>query len=136
MGRTRARTAEGIVLEVRLLGDMQVRLHGAVVPVTSGRKRLLARLALAEGRFVPVAQLIDDLWEERPPDSAMNALQVHVSGCASCSGRQLSRREAAPMPLMTRRSSTPRSSARKLPKVLVPHRPGTRRRLAGGWIAD
>jgi predicted ATPase/DNA-binding SARP family transcriptional activator len=73
--------AEGTVLEVRLLGDVQVRLHGAVVPVVSGRQRmLLARLALAGGRFVPVAQLIDDLWEDRPPDSAVNALQVYVSG--------------------------------------------------------
>jgi predicted ATPase/DNA-binding SARP family transcriptional activator len=70
----------GAVLELRLLGDMQVRLHGAVVTVVSGRQRLLlARLALAEGRFVQVAQLIDDLWEDRPPDSATNALQVYVS---------------------------------------------------------
>ena len=68
------------LLELQLLGDMQVRLGGTVITVVSGRQRLLlARLALAEGRFVQVAQLIDDLWEDRPPDSAPNALQVYVS---------------------------------------------------------
>ena len=59
---------------------MQVRLRGAVITVVSARQRLLlARLALAEGRFVQVSQLIDDLWEDQPPASAMNALQVYVS---------------------------------------------------------
>jgi predicted ATPase/DNA-binding SARP family transcriptional activator len=68
------------LLELRLLGDMQVTVGGAVITVVPGRQRLLlARLALAEGRFVQVAQLIDDLWEDRPPDSATNALQVYVS---------------------------------------------------------
>jgi predicted ATPase/DNA-binding SARP family transcriptional activator len=68
------------LLELRLLGEMQVRLGGTVITVVSGRQRLLlARLALAEGRFVQVGQLIDDLWEDRPPDSAPNALQVYVS---------------------------------------------------------
>jgi len=68
------------VLDLRLLGDMQVRLGGTVIAVVPGRQRLLlARLAFAEGRFVQVAQLIDDLWEDRPPDSAANALQVYVS---------------------------------------------------------
>jgi predicted ATPase/DNA-binding SARP family transcriptional activator len=69
------------LLELRLLGDMQVRLGGTVVTIVSGRQRLLlARLALAGRRFVPVSQLIDDLWEDRPPGSATNALQVYVSG--------------------------------------------------------
>ncbi len=68
------------MLEVRLLGDMRVSLDGAVITVIPGRQRLLlARLALAEGRFVQVSQLIDDLWEDQPPDSALNALQVYVS---------------------------------------------------------
>jgi predicted ATPase/DNA-binding SARP family transcriptional activator/Tfp pilus assembly protein PilF len=69
------------LLELRLLGEMQVRLDGAEVSVASGRQRLLlARLALAEGRFVPASQLIAEIWEDRPPDSATNALQVYVSG--------------------------------------------------------
>lgn len=68
------------MLELQLLGELQVRLSGTVIPVLPGRQRLLlARLALAEGQFVQVAQLIDDLWEDRPPDSATNALQVYVS---------------------------------------------------------
>ena len=68
------------LLQLQLLGELQVRLSGTVIPVLPGRQRLLlARLALAEGQFVQVAQLIDDLWEDRPPDSATNALQVYVS---------------------------------------------------------
>src|SRR5690349_3668112 len=77
----RHRTCAGVgVLEIRLLGDMRVVLDGAERTVVPGRQRLLlARLTLAEGRFVQVDQLIDDLWEDRPPSSAANAVQVYVS---------------------------------------------------------
>lgn len=41
-------------------------------------RAVLARLLVARGRVVPVARLIDDLWE-RPPDDAVGALQTFVA---------------------------------------------------------
>jgi predicted ATPase/DNA-binding SARP family transcriptional activator len=67
--------------EVLLLGPVVVReQRGDVLAVGGGRERaLLARLALAAGRVVPVERLIDDVFGESPPASARNALQVYVS---------------------------------------------------------
>src|SRR5262249_11851915 len=42
-------------------------------------RTLLIRLALDPGHVVPSAQLVEAVWEEEPPDSALNALQALVS---------------------------------------------------------
>ena len=69
------------MLTVRLLGEVAVTVDGSPAPQMIGRQQaLIARLALAEARPVPVDQLIEDLWNGRPPSSAANALQVLVSG--------------------------------------------------------
>jgi hypothetical protein len=41
---------------------------------------VLAVLLLHANEVVSVDRLVDELWGERPPDSAANALQVYVSG--------------------------------------------------------
>ena len=67
-------------MEIRFLGPFDV--VDADRPISLGGRRqraLLASLALRPGKVVPVAQLIDDLWPEGPPDSAHNALQAYVS---------------------------------------------------------
>ena len=43
------------------------------------RRAVLALLALAEGRPVPVDRLVDALWPTEMPDSARQALHTHVS---------------------------------------------------------
>lgn len=51
-------------------------------PVSLGppkQRALLVRLALA-GRSVSIDRLVDDLWPERPPPTARQALQVYASG--------------------------------------------------------
>ena len=50
------------------------------VPLPSGRQRsLLALLALSGGAPLSRDRLIDELWGERPPASAVSALHVHLS---------------------------------------------------------
>lgn len=67
---------------------MQYRLLGPLEAVDDerplnlgGRKQraLLALLLLSANRVVPVDQIIDELWGECPPDTAANAVQVHVA---------------------------------------------------------
>lgn len=68
------------MLELRVLGAVRVLVDGRPVAVSAPRQRaLLARLAIADGRAVPLPRLIADLWGERAPDSAVNSLQVMVS---------------------------------------------------------
>lgn len=44
------------------------------------RRALLALLLLRPGEVLPRERLIDRLWGESPPDTAANAVQVHIHG--------------------------------------------------------
>ncbi len=67
---------------------MQVRLLGPVDVVADGgprlvrgvrRKAVLAALALHGGEVVSTGRLVDVVWGERAPQTAVNTLQSHVS---------------------------------------------------------
>jgi DNA-binding SARP family transcriptional activator len=63
-----------------LLGAIEVSVDGTSLPLGGPRQRaVLADLALHVGRAVPTAQLIDDVWGERPPVSATHTLETYVS---------------------------------------------------------
>ncbi|MFD6904695.1 BTAD domain-containing putative transcriptional regulator [Streptomyces sp. NPDC060077] len=64
----------------RILGTTQaLRPDGSAVPVGGARLRaLLTVLALRSGRTVPVAVLVDEVWDGDPPDDATGALQALV----------------------------------------------------------
>ncbi|MBP2473193.1 DNA-binding SARP family transcriptional activator [Crossiella equi] len=67
------------MLSIDLLGPLRVTDDGVVLPVTAGKQRgLLAVLAARRGELVPVDDLVDHLWADRPPPAARNALQAHV----------------------------------------------------------
>jgi DNA-binding SARP family transcriptional activator len=63
-----------------VLGPLRVELGGVVASTGGAKARvLLAMLLLTPDRVVSVERLIAGLWEEDPPDGAVNTLQVHVS---------------------------------------------------------
>jgi DNA-binding SARP family transcriptional activator len=63
-----------------LLGPFDVVDGGESVPIGGAKQRaLLAILALHANEVVSVDRLIDELWGERPPESAANTVQVYVS---------------------------------------------------------
>ncbi len=62
-----------------LLGPVEVVHRGRVVPVRSGKQRvLLAALLAGTGEVVPVEALVHYLWGDTPPSAARNTLQNHV----------------------------------------------------------
>jgi YVTN family beta-propeller protein len=66
-------------MDIRLLGAIEACADGIPLPVAGPRQRaVLADLALHAGRAVPVVQLIDDLWGDRPPASAKSTLESYV----------------------------------------------------------
>jgi DNA-binding SARP family transcriptional activator len=68
------------VLEFRILGPLEVIQDGRVVPVTGRMQRaVLALLLLEAGEVVSVDRLVDALWGERPPRTAVASLQNFVS---------------------------------------------------------
>jgi len=64
-----------------MLGSLEVRdRDGASVPLAGARLRtLLIALALAPGKLLTTAQLVDAVWGDKPPAGAVNAFQALVS---------------------------------------------------------
>jgi predicted ATPase/DNA-binding SARP family transcriptional activator len=70
----------GRVARFGVLGPLVFERDGRLVAVPSGHQRsLLALLLLAGGVPVSRDRLIDELWGDRPPPSAVSALHVHLS---------------------------------------------------------
>ncbi|HST84706.1 MAG TPA: BTAD domain-containing putative transcriptional regulator [Kineosporiaceae bacterium] len=67
-------------VQIRLLGPLEVGVAGQTRPVLGHRRRtVLAVLALQAGEIVSVDRLIDVVWGDRPPRTALNTVQSHVS---------------------------------------------------------
>jgi predicted ATPase/DNA-binding SARP family transcriptional activator len=67
-------------VRVEVLGPLRLVVDGVPVDVPGPKRRaVLALLALAEGRTVPVGHLVDALWPSEMPDSGRQALHTHVS---------------------------------------------------------
>ena len=65
--------------EFRLLGPLEVRRDGRVIPIRAGKHRtLLACLLLRANRVVPVADLVEALWGDTPPARTRGTLQTYV----------------------------------------------------------
>jgi predicted ATPase/DNA-binding SARP family transcriptional activator len=69
------------VLRFRVLGPVQLLADREPISLGGPKQRvLLAYLLLARSRFVPRAELIDAIWGEAPPASAVASLHVYVHG--------------------------------------------------------
>jgi len=67
-------------MDIRLLGPLQVEHDGAPIALGGGAQRaLLTRLALEPNRTVGIDRLVEDLWGEEPPASAVKMVHIHVS---------------------------------------------------------
>jgi len=68
-------------VDARLLGPLELEHGRAPIPLGSAvRRALLARLLLDANRTVAVDRLVDDLWGDAVPASAVKMIQIHVSG--------------------------------------------------------
>ncbi|MGW0750515.1 BTAD domain-containing putative transcriptional regulator [Streptomyces sp. NPDC002587] len=66
-------------MQIQLLGPVRVMQGGAQIDIpTAGRRAVLGLLGLASGRPVSRAELIDALWHDDPPHTAVNIIQTHV----------------------------------------------------------
>jgi DNA-binding SARP family transcriptional activator/pimeloyl-ACP methyl ester carboxylesterase len=68
-------------MEFRLLGPLEV-VDGSGKPLRLGSRKaraLLARLLIEPNRTVSVERLVDDLWGEAVPESAVKMIHIHVS---------------------------------------------------------
>src|SRR5919109_4938623 len=67
-------------VEALLLGPLEVWRRDAPLALGGpGQRALLARLLLDANRTVAVERLVDDLWGEDVPRTAVKMIHVHVS---------------------------------------------------------
>src|SRR6266436_5642771 len=71
--------AEG-VMEFLILGPLAVEDDGRTIPLAGAKQRaLLALLLLGRGRPVSTDRLIEEIWNGKPPGTALKSVQVYVS---------------------------------------------------------
>jgi DNA-binding SARP family transcriptional activator/tetratricopeptide (TPR) repeat protein len=69
-----------VVLEIRLLGPVEIRAGGRLVEVGAPQRRLLlAALAVDAGRPVPVDTLIDRVWGQDAPRTVRAAVHSRIT---------------------------------------------------------
>src|ERR687888_1623960 len=67
-------------MEFRVLGPFEVREGDRSLPLGGAKQRaLLALLVLNANRVVSRERLIDELWGDEPPETAVASVQVYVS---------------------------------------------------------
>jgi DNA-binding SARP family transcriptional activator len=76
-------------LQFTALGPVTACRGGEPVALGTRQSALLATLLLRAGEVVPVSRLIDDLWDEDPPETARNILQGYVSDLRKALGRDV-----------------------------------------------
>jgi DNA-binding SARP family transcriptional activator/CheY-like chemotaxis protein len=69
----------GETVQLRLLGGLELVVDGESTPIGGRKERLLlALLALNAGRDVDQARMIDALWGDDPPRTAVKSLHSHI----------------------------------------------------------
>src|SRR5581483_2454671 len=67
-------------MEFRLLGPLEVRADAGPLPLGGAKQRaLLALLLVNANRVVARERLVDGLWGDEPPQTAVESVQVYVS---------------------------------------------------------
>jgi DNA-binding SARP family transcriptional activator len=66
-----------IRVEFRLLGSLEVAVNNETFDFGSARQRIiLAMLLLQANQVVPLAQLVDAVWDGKPPATAESQVQT------------------------------------------------------------
>ncbi|MGN9837113.1 BTAD domain-containing putative transcriptional regulator [Nonomuraea sp. H19] len=67
------------MVRFRLLGPMRIQLDGSPVRITAPKQRtVLAMLLTRAGHVVPIRSLVAEVWDERPPRSAVANLRTYL----------------------------------------------------------
>lgn len=123
------------MLEIVLLGPVEIRQDGVALPMAPLERNLLAVLALSFGRVLSTERIIDHLWGERPPAAPRSRVQGLVSSLRRKVGGALVTRQPGYLLNLpdggcdldncetlaegSRAAETPRESAQRLREALA-----------------
>lgn len=78
-------------MEIKVLGPLEATANGqSVAPTAAKPRQVLALLALRAGEVVSVRTLLEEIWGENPPRSALTTLQTYILQLRRRIGRALS----------------------------------------------
>ncbi|MEY9876210.1 DNA-binding SARP family transcriptional activator [Streptacidiphilus sp. MAP12-33] len=67
------------MLEIKVLGPLEATGGGRdIAPTAAKPRQVLALLALRAGEVVSVSTLVEEIWGEHPPRSALTTLQTYI----------------------------------------------------------
>jgi DNA-binding SARP family transcriptional activator len=73
-------TAAACTLDVRVLGPLEVRAAGSALPLGTRKQQVvLAMLAVHAGRVVSLDELVDEVWPDAPPASAVANMRSYAA---------------------------------------------------------
>jgi predicted ATPase/DNA-binding SARP family transcriptional activator len=76
-------------VDFRILGPLEVASEGQLVQLRAAKQRaLLAVLLLHANDVVSYTRLLDELWGERPPATAIKTLQVYIAALRKALGSE------------------------------------------------
>jgi DNA-binding SARP family transcriptional activator len=85
-------------MQFRILGPLEVNSpQGPIIIGASRQQVVLAMLLLESGHVVSVDRLVDAVWDQAPPATARDQIQICVSAL-----RKLLQRTGTPSPILTR----------------------------------
>ncbi|PKK13868.1 MAG: hypothetical protein BUE48_013635 [Thermomonospora sp. CIF 1] len=66
-------------MRIKVLGPLEATRNGqSVAPTAAKPRQILALLALRAGEVVPVPTLVEEIWGEDPPRSALTTMQTYI----------------------------------------------------------
>jgi DNA-binding SARP family transcriptional activator len=72
-------TGRGGRMEFRILGPLEVLHNGKLLALRAKQRAVVGLLVLNSPRPVSRDRLVDELWGDHPPRSALHAIQVYIS---------------------------------------------------------
>ena len=78
------------LVQFRILGPLVVWNDGREVPIAAAKQRaVLAVLLLRRGGLVPTELLVEEVWGEQAPETAVKAVRVYVSQLRKTLGQEV-----------------------------------------------
>ncbi|MFE0171373.1 BTAD domain-containing putative transcriptional regulator [Streptomyces sp. NPDC059002] len=69
----------GVQISIDVLGSLSLHSdHGQATPTAPKERKVIALLLMSHSRVVPVSQLVEELWHDSPPRTALTALQTYI----------------------------------------------------------
>jgi DNA-binding SARP family transcriptional activator len=79
-----------VSVEFRILGPLQALVDGKPASLGGRQQRAVLAILLAQANHtVPVDRLIDDVWDDSPPETAANLIQGYVSQLRKALGKEV-----------------------------------------------